>query len=502
MPAPTSRTPLLGDAAHRSRAAASRTRTLLALVAIMLAFNTAQNVAPIPTHQFLLDAHCKEHYAENGGAAPYDCRIQAVQSKTAAFVSLQMVLTSITSCFTALILGPLSDRIGRKPVIIFSYCGAAMSFVATYCAATFELSLKWMLLGSLIDGLAGSMTAINTITWAAITDVTTSEIRTFWFGVLMVVARVGKVAGLAIGGLLAGRQDYSNIDYKVYTPAFRFELLSVTLAVAAFALFIPETLAAQNPPKDGLISGSKQAIPRSRIAEELAKFVNVPWAAQTAYLLVGAVAASRASIDFLWTFRLWDWGTTDNSLYTSAATIGSIACCALAPVFQAQLKRLAAWSAPYSPFPARNPSSSLVAEEGDDRRHKWIEEKASTLVMTISVAALAVAMGVTVVLGDRVRWLLYYCVPLASLAPVAQLAGRVILAAAVPASQIGSVSAGISFLSTLAGLVVTQMSAAVYGATVDTAPLAPYYGYTALMLVALCLMLLHNRQLNVAGSRL
>ena len=94
------------------------------------------------------------------------------------------------------ILGRVSDRIGRKPVIIVSLVGTAVGSFITGAAGAL-----WVLfLGRILDGASGASVAVAQ---SAITDIAPAEQRTKLLGMLGAAFGIGFVLGPAVGGLAA-----------------------------------------------------------------------------------------------------------------------------------------------------------------------------------------------------------------------------------------------------------------------------------------------------------
>ncbi len=95
------------------------------------------------------------------------------------------------------ILGSLSDRFGRRPVILLSCLGLGLDYVFMALAPT----LGWLFVGRVISGItaASFSTAL-----AYISDVTPPEKRAASFGMMGAAFGLGFVLGPAVGGLLGG----------------------------------------------------------------------------------------------------------------------------------------------------------------------------------------------------------------------------------------------------------------------------------------------------------
>ncbi|MEP7072450.1 MAG: TCR/Tet family MFS transporter, partial [Verrucomicrobiota bacterium] len=97
--------------------------------------------------------------------------------------------------FFSPLLGVLSDRFGRRPVILLSNLGLGLDYVVMALAP----SLSWLFLGRLISGVTSA--SIPTA-MAYIADVTPKEKRAGAFGLIGVAFGIGFVLGPAVGGLL------------------------------------------------------------------------------------------------------------------------------------------------------------------------------------------------------------------------------------------------------------------------------------------------------------
>jgi DHA1 family tetracycline resistance protein-like MFS transporter len=95
------------------------------------------------------------------------------------------------------VLGSLSDRLGRRPVLLLSCLGLGLDYVFMALAP----SLGWLLVGRVVSGVtsASFSTAL-----AYISDVTPPERRAASFGLMGAAFGAGFVLGPATGGLLAG----------------------------------------------------------------------------------------------------------------------------------------------------------------------------------------------------------------------------------------------------------------------------------------------------------
>ena len=93
------------------------------------------------------------------------------------------------------VLGALSDRFGRRPVILLSNLGLGLDFIVMALAPTVAL----LFVGRVISGITSSS---FTTAQAYIADVTPPDKRAARFGMLGVAFGIGFIIGPAVGGLL------------------------------------------------------------------------------------------------------------------------------------------------------------------------------------------------------------------------------------------------------------------------------------------------------------
>ncbi|MCX5384566.1 MFS transporter [Streptomyces sp. NBC_00083] len=152
------------------------------------------------------------------------------EGSLALWVAVLESVNALCAFLVAPLLGGLSDRFGRRPILIISAFGAAAGY------AVFGVGgALWVLVAArALQGLtAGDMPAI----FAYVADITPAEDRAKRYGMLGALAGVGMMLGPAIGGALSTW----HLDAPVHVTA----LMAVAVgAVSVFAL--PESLAPEN----------------------------------------------------------------------------------------------------------------------------------------------------------------------------------------------------------------------------------------------------------------
>ncbi len=124
------------------------------------------------------------------------------------------------------ILGALSDRFGRRPIILFALFGLGVDYFVMAAAPT----LAWLWFGRITSGICG---ATYTTAGAYIADVTPKEKRAAAFGMIGAAWGLGFVLGPALGGFLGA-----------YDPRLPFWVAgALTAANAVYGYFaLPESL--------------------------------------------------------------------------------------------------------------------------------------------------------------------------------------------------------------------------------------------------------------------
>jgi DHA1 family tetracycline resistance protein-like MFS transporter len=153
--------------------------------------------------------------------------VKAGDNAAIAFhVGLLTSIYSVCQFFAAPVLGALSDKYGRRPVLLMCQFGSAIGYI-TFGAA----GGLWLLyIGRVIDGLTGG--DISTI-FAYMADITKPEDRGKNYGIVGATVGVGFILGPSIGGLLST----INLSAPFYLAA------AITLLNMAFGYFVlPESL--------------------------------------------------------------------------------------------------------------------------------------------------------------------------------------------------------------------------------------------------------------------
>ncbi|KAF9105421.1 hypothetical protein BGX27_009631 [Mortierella sp. AM989] len=181
---------------------------------------------PVPSNQ------SSEAYS---GRDDDKCNSAEYSAALAKFISIASVLSSVTVTLTVRYWSALSDRIGRKRIMLINNVGSITTLaLAVFVRTHKDANLYLLYVGVVVDGLIGSVALVDILLHAYASDLTLPEERTLVFGRLI----AGNYAGLAIGTALGGMAaEKYGLDFVYFWMA---PCLSLTCFV--YILLIPESL--------------------------------------------------------------------------------------------------------------------------------------------------------------------------------------------------------------------------------------------------------------------
>src|SRR5919112_1108827 len=175
-------------------------------------------------------------------------------------VGLLFASYSIMQLIFSPILGGLSDKHGRRPVLLLSIIGTGIGFLVL----GFAKSIFMLFAGRIIDGITGGN--ISTAQ-AYIADVTTEENRAKGMGLIGAAFGLGFIFGPAVGGILS--------RWGAHVPFLFAGALSLANATLLYFV-LPETVTADHPARTSAATGRwsqlARALKQSRLAFVLAVY--------------------------------------------------------------------------------------------------------------------------------------------------------------------------------------------------------------------------------------
>ena len=184
---------------------------------------------PFPKGSFCLNSSEVDEYAGNGS-------YKAVETWSDNLVVYGELSSHIPSIIVTILLGPLSDRYGRKPVLILAGVGSAIEGIMAILILHFKLSPYYFIAAYFVSGLSGNFTGVLAASFAYIADVSSTKWRGFRIGVLEACFSVGIACGQLSEGFWL---QWNNCDF--IQPMWLYTACNIMVVFYA-AVCIPESL--------------------------------------------------------------------------------------------------------------------------------------------------------------------------------------------------------------------------------------------------------------------
>jgi MFS transporter, DHA1 family, tetracycline resistance protein len=349
-------------------------------------------------------------------------------SNAAKMLGLFGTIFAAMQFFFSPIVGSLSDRFGRRPLVLLSNFGLGLDYLLMAWAP----ALSWLFLGRVISGLTSS--SIPTA-MAYMADVTPRERRAAAFGMLNAAFGAGFVLGPAVGGLLG------NIN-----PRLPFWVAGgLSLLNGLYGLFVlPESLSKENR--------SPFSWTRANPVGSLSMLRHGGMIATAAILLLGYIAQQvLMNVYVIYADYRYHW--TDRTVGFSLAVVGI---CTI--VYGALLVK---------------PVVAKLGERG---------------AMTLGL--IGGALGYSMIGLSRTGLLLWLGIPFLNLMTFAWPAAQSLLSRKTSPSEQGQLQGAINSLRGIAGLLGPGLFTYIFSQSIGTGihiPGAPFYTAAAMLLIALIL---------------
>jgi len=344
--------------------------------------------------------------------------------------------------FFSPVVGSLSDRFGRRPVVLLSNFGMGLDYLVMALAPT----LPWLFLGRIVSGLTAS--SIPTA-MAYMADVTPKEKRAAAFGLLNAAFGLGFVLGPAVGGMLG------NVN-----PRLPFWVAGgLSLVNGMYGLFVlPESL-----PKE---LRSAYSWKRANPVGSLGLFRSVKGLMPLAAVLLLGYVSQQVLMNVYVLYSDYRFGWTDRTVGLSLAVVGI--CQVLYGVFV--VKR-------------------VVAKFGEQR--------------AMIFGFIGGAVGYCCIGSSKTGLWVWLGIPLLNLMSLAWPAAQSLMSRETPPNEQGQLQGAINSLRGISGLVGPGLFTWVFAKSIGvnawlTLPGSPFFLAAALLLVALMVVLGRGREAAAA----
>jgi len=349
-------------------------------------------------------------------------------SSAARMLGLFGTVFAAMQFFCSPIVGSLSDRYGRRPLVLLSNFGLGLDYVLMAWAPT----LNWLFLGRIISGLTSS--SIPTA-MAYMADVTPRERRAAAFGMLNAAFGAGFVLGPALGGLLG------NINPRL--PFWVAASLSLINGLYGFFV-LPESLSKENR--------SPFSWARANPIGSLTLIRHGNMIAIATVLLLGYIA-QQVLMNVYVIYADYRYGWTDRTVGLSLAVVGI---CTII----------------YGAFLVK-PVVAKLGERG---------------AMTLGL--IGGAIGYSMIGFSKTGLLLWLGIPMLNMMTLTWPAAQSLMSRKASPSEHGQLQGAINSLRGIAGLIGPGIFTFIFSESIGTGihiPGTPFYTAAAMLLVALVL---------------
>ncbi|KAK0383522.1 hypothetical protein NLU13_9433 [Sarocladium strictum] len=236
----------------------------------------------MPIYRLIEDALCHTYYQDNSLDIidEMKCKVDHVQTRLSTLMGWITLINNLMTLFVAFPYGILADKIGRKPTVLLSYGGMAVSFMFAplllgTCRDYVREHPYVLMTGAVFQLVGGGVPVLLSTLYAIVADVSDEKDKAANFLYLTFGATLGGLCGPLLAGLLMAR-------YGPWMPIWL--VIFITPVVVAILLAIPETLSiarmeddpAEEPTKQTLEAHIKRGLADLKESLSMLKNINIP----------------------------------------------------------------------------------------------------------------------------------------------------------------------------------------------------------------------------------
>ncbi|KAF2791201.1 tetracycline-efflux transporter-like protein [Melanomma pulvis-pyrius CBS 109.77] len=219
-----------------------------------LLFTTAYGGIIVPKMNLIIDLICRDYFADQendplSGITDPDqrfdqCQNPDVSSRASLFLLYASLCSGILSAITSPKIGALSDRYGRKLLLVITTSGVLVGEILTIIAAKYPevVSVNWILVGYAADGLCGSFIVGMALAHSYAADCTPPQRRNVAFGYFHACLFTGIAIGPILSGYLIEAREKAVGRSEAVLLVFYIALACHCIFILFLLLVIPESL--------------------------------------------------------------------------------------------------------------------------------------------------------------------------------------------------------------------------------------------------------------------
>ncbi len=232
-----------------------RKKRFLTVEPVMFLYMFGVSLLGITTSQYVFNRFGQEEYAKYGydGFTMPTCISkddlerhtnrsetgEEVQEMSSVFTLMNGLSEQLPSIVAVLLCGPISDRVGRKPLIVLIASTACVLGAVMVVLVHFDRDLYYFFPLSFVNGLSGSISGMVTATYSYIADVSSTKWLTTRLGILEAMMFGGLTLSAAVVGVWLRQTNCE------FTMMYLIYIVCNLLIVLYTLLFLPESLTSE-----------------------------------------------------------------------------------------------------------------------------------------------------------------------------------------------------------------------------------------------------------------
>jgi len=178
---------------------------------------------------FCLNETFLDHVAGNGT----NDEVEGESTRLVFYVTLADIITSVTA---GLIIGPLTDKHGRKIALLLASFSSLLGSLIIICTVYLSLDLHFLILASFVSASLGGYLVMLMATLAYVADVSTQKTRTLRIGIIQAVHNLAQTLAFITSGIWL---QETNCDFR---PLMWVIVVCYSLSILYTVFMFPESL--------------------------------------------------------------------------------------------------------------------------------------------------------------------------------------------------------------------------------------------------------------------